>query len=250
MKLGQSSNPALNRKMFDNIFAGEQSEPMTINGALNKTILLALLVFLSASIVWRWLTTNPAAIGAAMPVILVGAIGGLIMALVTTFKKEWAGYTSPIYALLEGLFLGGITVIFETMVPGIALQAIGLTFGVLFLVLFLYRTGIVRATEKFKMGVIAATGGIFVFYMVSMVANMFGANISVFNMGWIGLGIQLLIVVVAAMNLVLDFDFIEEGANAGAPKYIEWYAAFGLMVTIVWLYIEILKLLAILARRD
>lgn len=249
MKFDKSSNPTLNKKVFEHVFADSYAETMTARGAIHKTIILALLVFTTASFVWRWLMSGEA-MTAVYPVIIAGAIGGLIMAIVTTFKKEWSAVTAPIYALLEGLFLGGISAIFNQLVPGIAVQAIGLTFGVLFLMLFLYRSGIVRPTEKFKMGIIAATGAIFLFYMVSMVANLFGAQISVFNMGWIGIGIQFLIVGVAALNLVLDFDFIEQGEAQNAPKYIEWYAAFGLMVTIVWLYVEILKLLAILARRD
>ena len=249
MKFGQSSNPALNKKVFERVFALDQEETMTVKGAVHKTVLLSMLALLSATFVWRWLMSgaDPAKV---MPVMIAGVIGGLILALVTTFKIEWSGYTAPVYALFEGLFLGGISAFFNQIVPGIAFQAIGLTFGVLFLMLFLYGTGVIRATEKLKMGIVAATGGIALFYLVSMIANLFGANISVFNMGLVGIGIQVLIVGVAAFNLILDFNFIEEGEARNAPKFVEWYSAFSLLVTIVWLYVEILKLLAILARRD
>jgi len=249
MKFGESSNPALNKRVFERAFADSVAETMTVRGAIHKTVLLAMLALLTATYVWRWLMSgaDPATV---MPVMIAGAIGGLVFALITTFKLEWSAFTTPVYALCEGLFLGGISAIFERMIPGIAIQAIGLTFGVLFLMLFLYRTGVIRATEKLKMGIVAATGAVALFYIVSMIANLFGANISVFNMGLVGVGIQFLIVGIAAFNLILNFNFIEEGEYRNAPKYIEWYSAFSLLVTIVWLYVEILKLLAVLARRN
>jgi uncharacterized YccA/Bax inhibitor family protein len=171
-------------------------------------------------------------------------------AIVTVFKKEWAPITSPIYAVLEGFVLGGISSIFEASYPGIVIQAVGLTFGTLFALLIAYRSGLIKATENFKLGVVAATGGIFLVYMISFVLSFFGTTIPfIHESGTIGILFSLFVVVVAALNLVLDFDFIERGAESGAPKYMEWYAAFGLLVTLVWLYIEILRLLSKLRSR-
>jgi uncharacterized YccA/Bax inhibitor family protein len=161
---------------------------------------------------------------------------GLIVAMITIFKKEWSPITAPAYALLEGLVLGGLSAVFEIHYPGIAIQAVGLTFGVLFVMLFLYRYGVIKVTDKFRMGVVAATGGIALFYLVMMVLRMFGVSFmgpdGVYGSGMIGIGFSLLVVGVAALNLVLDFDFIERGVNYGAPKYMEWYGAFGIMMTL------------------
>ena len=173
------------------------------------------------------------------------------MAIITVFKKQWAAVSAPIYALLEGLAMGGISSIFEARFPGIVIQAVGLTFGTLLCLLLAYKSGMIRATENFKMGVVAATGGIFIVYLVSWVLGMFGVGIPfIHESGLIGIGFSLFVVVIAALNLVLDFDFIESGAAQGAPKYMEWYAAFGLMVTLIWLYLEILRLLAKLKDRE
>ena len=174
-----------------------------------------------------------------------GAIGGLIFAMVTIFKPQWAPVTAPIYAVLEGLFIGGISAFMERIYPGIVPQAAGLTFGILFALLAAYKSGLIRATENFKLGVVAATGGIFVIYIASFILGFFGISIPfLHDSGPIGIGISVFICIVAALNLVLDFDFIENGAEHGAPKYMDWVGAFGLMVTLVWLYIEILHLLA------
>jgi uncharacterized YccA/Bax inhibitor family protein len=176
----------------------------------------------------------------------------LITALVTIFKKEWAPITSQIYAVFEGLVLGGISAIYEMRFPGIVFQAMALTFGTLGVMLVTYKTGAIKATENFKLGVVAATGAIALVYFATFVLQMFGVNVSfMHSAGWLGIGISMVVVVVAALNLVLDFDFIEEGAKQGAPKYMEWYGAFGLLVTLVWLYLEILRLLSKLnSRRD
>jgi uncharacterized YccA/Bax inhibitor family protein len=177
--------------------------------------------------------------------VLGGAIGGFIVALVTVFKKQWAGVTAPLYALLEGLVLGGISSLLEARYPGIVIQAVGLTFGTLFGLLFAYRSGLIKATENFKLGVVAATGGIALVYLATMLLGFFNISMPyIHESGLIGIGFSLFVVVIAALNLVLDFDFIENGAAQGAPKYMEWYAAFGLMVTLIWLYIEILRLLS------
>jgi uncharacterized YccA/Bax inhibitor family protein len=169
---------------------------------------------------------------------------------VTVFKKEWSPVTSPVYALLEGVFLGAVSALFEKSYPGIVMQAVGLTFGVLFCLLAVYKSGIIKVTERFKLGVVAATGGIALFYLASIVAGFFGVRFSfIYGGGVLGIGFSLFVVAIASLNLVLDFDFIEKGSQRQIPKYMEWYGAFGLMVTLVWLYLEILRLLAKLQRR-
>ena len=244
----RTANPALNAKTFEGfappaIGAGA----MSIQGTVNKTGILLFLVLLSASYTWKLTFASD---GAAYPYILIGLIGGLIFGFITAFKPHWAVVTAPIYCLLEGLMLGGISAFFEAMYPGIAFQAVALTFGTLFGLLMAYKSGLIRATENFKLGVVAATGGIFLVYMVNMVMGMFGARIPyIHESGTMGILFSLFVVVVAALNLVLDFDFIESGAQRGAPKHMEWYAAFGLMVTLIWLYIEILHLLSKLRSR-
>ena len=223
---------------------------MTLMGTVHKTGALLLLLLISASMTWS-MVFSPAADGQLVvsgPVGLLtigGAIGGLIFAMVTIFKPRWAPVTAPIYAVLQGLFIGGISAFMERIYPGIVPQAAGLTFGILFVLLAAYRSGLIRATENFKLGVVAATGGIFVIYIASFILGFFGVSIPfLHDSGPIGIGISVFICIVAALNLVLDFDFIENGAEHGAPKYMEWVGAFGLMVTLVWLYIEILLLLA------
>jgi uncharacterized YccA/Bax inhibitor family protein len=215
---------------------------MTVQGTVNKTGVLLLLVLLTAAWTWRMYYTAADSMGVW---VLGGAIGGFIVALVTVFKKQWAGVTAPLYALLEGLVLGGISSLMEARYPGIVIQAVGLTFGTLFGLLFAYRSGLIKVTENFKLGVVAATGGIALLYLATMVLGLFNVRMPyIHESGLIGIGFSLFVVVVAALNLVLDFDFIEKGAEQGAPKYMEWYAAFGLMVTLIWLYIEILRLLS------
>jgi uncharacterized YccA/Bax inhibitor family protein len=186
-----------------------------------------------------------------MPWMIGGAIGGFVVALATVFKQQWAPVTSPIYALLEGLFVGGMSALAESQYPGIVIQAVGLTFGTCLAVLMAYTSGLVKATENFKMGVVAATGGIALVYLASIILGLFGVRMPlIHDNGLFGIGFSLFVVVIAALNLVLDFDFIDNGARQGAPKYMEWYAAFGLMVTLIWLYIEVLRLLMKLRSRD
>ena len=178
-----------------------------------------------------------------------GAIGGLVLAIVTAFKKEWSPVTAPLYALVEGFFLGAISALYNHLYEGIVLQAVMLTFGIMFALLFAYRSGLIKATENFKLGVAAATGGIALIYIATIVLGLFGIKIPyIHDSGLIGIGFSLFVVVVASLNLVMDFDFIESGVEAGAPKYMEWYGAFGLMVTLVWLYLELLRLLSKLRR--
>jgi len=246
----RTANPALNANTFERYDTTARAQGvMTINGTVHKAALLVMLVLISASYVWKMAFEQGA--GAVSGLLLIGVIGGFIAALVTIFKKQWAAVTAPVYALLEGLFLGGISAIFEARFPGIVIQAVALTFGTLFALLFAYRSGIIKATENFKLGVFAATGGIAVVYLLSMVLGFFGVNIPLIHgSGPVGILFSLFVVVIAALNLVLDFDFIEQGAEHGAPKFMEWYAAFGLIVTLVWLYLEILRLLAKLQSRD
>lgn len=245
----RTANPALNDKTFAGPRRVGAGEPMTINGTVHKTAFLLLLAMLPAIWVWEkfFESGDPASV---MVWIIVGALGGLVAALVTIFKREWAPVSAPVYAVLEGLFLGGISATFEARFPGIVIQAVTLTFGTLFALLVAYRSGMIKATENFKLGVVAATGAIFFIYLITFVLGFFGVSVGfIHDSGITGILFSLFVVVVAALNLVLDFDFIEHGAESGAPKFMEWYAAFGLMVTLVWLYIEILRLLSKLRSR-
>jgi uncharacterized YccA/Bax inhibitor family protein len=237
----RSGNPVLTSKTFDIAPAGER---MTISGTVNKTAILLALVLITAIYTWgRFYSSQDA--GAIMPLVWTGAIGGLIVALITVFKKEWAAVTAPIYALLQGFLVGGISAIFESAYPGIVVQAVGLTFGTLGCLLLAYKSGLIKPTENFKLGVVAATGGIALLYLVNIVLSMFGKPIGfIHESGTFGILFSVFVVVIAALNLVLDFDFIEAGAENGAPKHMEWYGAFGLTVTLIWLYLEILRLLA------
>jgi uncharacterized YccA/Bax inhibitor family protein len=244
--LMRTSNPALNEKAFKGQVA--IGEAMTLQGTVNKTGLLLLCVVATSA--WTWGMAHSETPEAAMPWMFGGMIGGFIVALVTIFKKQWSPLTAPLYALLEGLVLGGISAIFEKSYPGIAVQAVGLTFGTLFVMLLAYKSGTIRATQGFKLGVIAATGGIAVFYLVEMLLGFFHVQVPAINgSGFIGIGFSVFVVIIAALNLVLDFDMIETGVQNGAPKYMEWYGAFGLMVTLIWLYLEILRLLGKARRR-
>jgi uncharacterized YccA/Bax inhibitor family protein len=248
MALIKTSNPALNANTFRVEQAGS-GETMTLTGTVNKTGILLICVVATAA--WSWNRFFHArASETVMPLVAIGFIGGFIFAMVTIFKKAWSPVTAPIYSLLEGLALGGLSAVFEMRYPGIAIQAVGLTFGTLFVLLIAYHSGVIRVTEKFKLGVVAATGGIAVFYLVQFVLGFFGVHFAAINgSGLLGIGFSVVVVIVAALNLILDFDFIESGVSAGAPKYMEWYGAFGLIVTLVWLYLEILRLLAKLNSR-
>ncbi len=237
----KTSNPALNANTFENRIA-IGSEAMTLQGTVNKTGFLLFCAAATAAWTWWVARTQPAAVALCL---WGGLVGGLVFALVTIFKKEWAPVTAPIYALCEGLALGGISVFLNQVYSGIVLQALGLTAAVTAVMLLLYKSGVIRATPKFTVGVIAATGGIFLLYMIDLVMGFFGHHLSVlYSNGPWGIAISVFIVMVAALNLILDFDFVETGVYAGAAKYMEWYGAFGIMVTLVWMYIEILHLLA------
>jgi uncharacterized YccA/Bax inhibitor family protein len=238
----RSNNPVLKEKAFAGQFA--TGEAMTIQGTVNKTGLLLLFVVVAAA--WTWGLSHSETPQAAFPWMIGGALGGFVVAIVTVFKKTWAPISAPIYALLEGLFLGGISAVLDRTYHGIAAQGVSLTFGVMFVMLLAYKFGIIRATRGFKLGVIAATGGIALVYLVNMVMTFFFHRPMSFlnSSSPLGIGISLFIVIIAALNLIIDFDMIENAARMGAPKYMEWYGAFGLMVTLIWLYLEILRLLS------
>jgi uncharacterized YccA/Bax inhibitor family protein len=257
MALFKTSNPALGentfRELSDAQYGGviDETTHMTLNGTVNKTGILLLCAMATAAWTWHGFLQSPDTAD-IMPSMLIGGIGGFIVAMVTIFKKEWSPVTAPVYALLEGLVLGGLSALLELRFPGIAMQAVALTFGTLFVLLLAYRSGLIRVTQKFRLGIIAATGGIMVFYLLQMLLGIFGVHTfsSVNGSGAIGIGFSLFVVAIAALNLVLDFDFIEQGIHYGAPKYMEWYGAFGIMVTLVWLYLEILRLLSKLRSRN
>ncbi|NBW95491.1 MAG: Bax inhibitor-1/YccA family protein [Planctomycetia bacterium] len=255
----RTGNPALNDRTFENFgvyrrdVAREHTAAgtMTIQGTAQKTLFLLLLAMGTACFTWsRTFTAVEADPAAAMPWAFGGAIIGLVAGLVICFKHTWSPILAPVYALAEGLFLGGVSASFEAQYPGIVIQAVGGTFGTLAGLLLAYQSGLIRATENFKLGIVAATGGICLVYLISMVGGFFGFPVPfIHEAGPIGIGFSLFVVVVAALNLVLDFDFIEQAAERGAPKYLEWYGAFALMVTLVWLYMEILRLLSKLRSR-
>jgi len=248
-QLMRTSNPALSEKAFSGQPAAF-GDAMTLNGTVNKTGVLLLCAVATAAWTWHLFEQTHAA-ASVTPWIMIGTIGGFILAMVTVFKKEWAAATAPAYALLEGLALGGISAVVDLRFPGIAIQAVGLTFLTLFVLLLAYRSGMIRVTQRFRMGVVAATGAIILLYVAEFVLGFFGVHFAAINgSGTFGIVVSLVIVAVAALNLVLDFDFIESGVKAGAPKYMEWYGAFGLMITLVWLYLEILRLMTKLRGRD
>lgn len=247
----QSSNPALQQNTFTGYARMAGTEAMTIQGVIFKTLLSLLLVMLSAGWVWMKFYQSGGNASVVTPWMWGGVFGGLGIAMATIFKKEWAPITAPLYALVEGLFIGGISSIFEAAYPGIVIQAVALTFGTLFVMLTAYSTGFIKVTERFKLGVVAATGGIAIFYFASIILSFFGVTMPlIYSSSLFGIGFSLFVVAIAALNLVLDFDFIDQGARRGAPKYMEWYASFALMVTLIWLYIEFLRLLSKLQNRN
>jgi len=245
----RTANPALNANTFSGLGVATDAA-MTVQGTVNRTGILLLLLIVSAAWTWDRFLSAGRSLDAIGGLIVVGALGGLLVALITVFKRSWAPVTAPVYAVLEGLFLGGISSIFEARFPGIVLQAVALTFGTLGGLLLAYKSGLIPVTANFRLGIVAATGGICLVYVVSFVLGLFGIAFPyIHGSGPVGILFSLFVVIVAALNLVLDFDFIERGAESGAPKYMEWYAAFGLIVTLVWLYLEILRLLSKLRSR-
>ncbi len=248
-----SSNPTLSSDVFRKSRDTFSTESMTVNGTVNKCLMLLCVVFGAAT--WSWQETLKvllaqsagfAGSGIAMPTLVMGsAIAGMILALITIFVQKASPYTAPLYAVAEGVLLGGLSAVFEQRYPGIVFQAVLGTFGTFFFMLFLYRSNYVRATDAFKRGMMAALGGLFFVYLISMIMGFFGTRIPfIHESGPIGIGFSLVVVGIAAFSLILDFDQIEEGEHVRAPKYMEWYGAFALLVTMVWLYLEMLRLLS------
>ncbi len=239
----RSGNPVLTSNAFN--IATDESDVMTINGTVNKTFLLLFIVIGSGYFAWNNLVTS-------MYLLFPAAIMGLVLTLLIIFNKKWISYLAPIYAVTQGIFLGMISYYFNSLYDGIAITAISYTLCILFGLLSIYRLGIIKPTENFKLGVGAATSGIFLIYMINFIMSFFGTGIplmDIANASIYSIGFSVFVIIIASANLVIDFDFIEEGAEKGAPKYMEWYGAFGLMVTLIWLYFEILKLLAKLNSR-
>lgn len=246
----RTANPALSDRAFGSVAAAAGEETMTLQGTVFKTFVLLFLLMLPAAYVWQMFFSGEDV--ALLPVILGGgAIGGLIVALITIFKKSWSPVTAPIYALLQGAVLGALSAILEARFPGIVIQAVGLTFGTAAALLLVYTSRLIKVTQNFRMGIFAATGGIALVYLATFILGFFGIEVPyIHGSGLIGIGFSVFVVVIAALNLVLDFDFIENASASGqAPKYMEWYGAFGLLVTLIWLYIEILRLLSKLRSR-
>lgn len=244
----RTSNPALNEKSFRSLETVNQN-PMTLEGAINKSIILISLLIIGA--IFSWYQAYPGGWTKDLaptlhPLHFVGSIGALILAFVIIFKQNLAPYLAPVYAILEGVLLGSISAVFEYRYPGIVFQAVLGTAGVFAALLMVYKSGLIKVTDNFRLGVLAATGGVAILYLISFVMSFFGTNIPyIHEGGMIGIGFSLVVIVIASLNLVLDFDFIEQGAaSRRMPKYMEWYAAFGLLITLVWLYLEILRLIA------
>lgn len=243
------ANPVLNSKTFAAPGTALGTETMSIEGTANKTGLLLLICLATAC--WMWAQTYHAIdTSGALPWMWGGVLGGLVVAIATTVKPAWAPFTAPLYAALEGLALGGISAIYATAYPGILVQAVSLTFGTLLVMLVLYRSGAIRVTPRFQKVMVIAVSAIVLYYVATMVLGLFGVDTSYFNAGGpLGIGISVVIVGVAALTLLLDFDMIAKGVEQGAPKAMEWYGAFALMVGLIWLYLEILRLLGKINRR-
>ncbi len=240
----KTSNPVFGQNTWDVRATTVGYGPtMTIAGTVNKAGILLILVLFSA--IWTWGRFYDGGPEAVAGYTMIGAFGGFIAAMVTTFKPNLSPYTAPIYALLEGLFLGSLSAMMEVRYHGIAMEAVAATFGTCIAMLIAYRTGLIPASQKLTMGIVAATGGIAMIYFLSMILGFFHIQIpGIFGSGPVGILFSLAVVVIAALNLILDFAVIEDGAYRGSPKYMEWYGAFGLMVTLVWLYLEMIRLLS------
>lgn len=238
----RSSNPVLRTETF----VGAQGEgQMTINGTINKTGFLLLLAMVSASFIWSTATTN---VASAQGWMMLGVFGGFICAIICSFVPRLSPVLAPLYAVLEGLFLGGVSVAYNQYYPGIIYQAVLATFGVMMVMLFLYWSRIVKVSNRFMLGVVAATGGLAFIYFVALIMSFFGINMGIWGNGPVGLVFSIIAVTLASFNLLIDFFFIESVSRQSAPKYMEWYGAFSLMVTLVWLYLSILRLLSRLNR--
>jgi uncharacterized YccA/Bax inhibitor family protein len=238
----RSSNPVLGDKTFDGLAA--TGDAMTMDGTVNRSFALVLILMAGAFV----------SVVAGPGYMLLGAIAGFVLAIATALRKTWAPITAPLYAFAEGLFIGGISILLEDAYPGIVIPAVSLTIGIFIAFLLIYRAHLIRVTDKLRIAVFAATGGVALVYLVSLVLNLLGVQVGYLNealvgSGVLGIGVNVLVIGIAALNLLLDFDLAERGVAARAPKYMEWYVAFALLVTLVWLYIETLRLVSRLARR-
>ncbi|WP_439116433.1 Bax inhibitor-1/YccA family protein [Paenibacillus antri] len=243
----RSGNPVLNDRAFERGGKAYGHATMTLDGTVNKAFILLVILSAGAMVTWNRYFEGQE----VFPLAIGSAIVGLVLALIIAFAHRTAPFLAPVYAAAEGIFVGGLSAHYESLYRGITLQAVLLTVAVFVALLLAYKTRLIRATQNFKLGVFAATAGIFIMYLLSFVLGLFGVAVPFLHEnGWVGIGISLFIVVIAALNLVLDFDFIESGARNGLPKHMEWYGAFGLVVTLIWLYLEILRLLAKLRSRD
>jgi uncharacterized YccA/Bax inhibitor family protein len=251
MSLFNTSSPALNDKAFEASRSASLATDsvMTVRGAIHKTLLLLLLAVLGASYTWQMFASAVDPAGAVTPYMVGGLIGGLVFSLIAIFRPRSSAWAAPLYAVCEGLCLGALSAMFNEQTSGIVLQAVGLTLGVLFLMLVLYRTGAIKVTDKLRSGIIIATGAIALFYIVTWIVGMFTSVTFMHDASPLSIGISVFVVIIAALNFLMDFDFIDRGAQMAAPKYMEWYAAFGLMLTLVWLYLEMLRLLSKLNKR-
>ena len=247
----ESSNPVLNERTFGAARVGIGEPAMTVQGTVNKTFISLAILVVMATLAWSKIA-DPSVSGYMMMVAMVSGIIGFILAIVTSFKPVWAPYTTPFYAAFEGVVLGVISAFFEMRYPGIVMQAVGLTFAVTFAMLLGYKAGFLQATPGLRKGMMIAMGGLMIFYAIVWIASMFGIHPPGFINGGgpLGIAFSLFVVGIASLSLVLDFDMIESAAREGLGKYMEWYGAFALMVTLIWLYMEILRLLSKLNRRD
>ncbi|TWI83449.1 putative YccA/Bax inhibitor family protein [Lacibacter cauensis] len=246
MSLFKSGNPTLSEKQFQQTTSGYNSfETMTVRGTMNKFGFLMLMVMAGAAFSWQAFNEGKN----ILPYLLIGALGGLVVALIITFKKEWSGYLAPAYGILEGVFVGAISAyfnfLFREKYPDIIMHAVLLTFAVAASMYLLYSLRIIKVTERLRSVIFVATASIAVFYLLTWILGFFGIHFAFLTTGsTFGIVFSLAVIGIAALNLLLDFDMIERGSEMGAPKFMEWYGAFGLLVTLVWLYLEILRLLS------
>lgn len=248
----RTGNPILREEVFTDLATSARVEPMTFQGVINKSLILLGCMTLMAS--WTWslaITGNSSSLALAHSLMIGGAIFGFILAMITAFKPVWAPMLAPAYALCQGAFIGGLSQAMNVAYPGIVLQAASLTFATLAMLLALYKSGVIVMTDKMRLGIVAATGAVAVVYLVSIALSFFGIQVPfLYGGGWMSIGFSLFVVGLAALNLLLDFDVIEQGVRRGLPRYMEWYSAFALLVTLIWLYVEILRLLSKARSRD
>ena len=242
------SNPVFSSKAMEGNTTILSGEPMTINGAISKTFILFLCLL--ATSVYEFMLYAQGLTDKAAGLLMIGFVASIIAFIVIMFARKTIKYMAPVYALSEGLIIGGLSAMFEGMYPGIVVQAVGSTFMAFFVMLALYKAGIIKCSEKFRSVLMISMFSILGIYLVQFIGSFFHMSIpGLFTSSLVGIGFSAVVCIVAALNFIIDFNVIEEGANNMADKSFEWYGAFGLIVTFVWLYIEILNLLAKLRDR-